>query len=277
MKKYYIKLKPNLKMSLSKLISQHIKVSKDEADLLISQGSVWDNILKKRLKDKDMAITSQEICINRPDIPVEEYEFDEKNIKYEDEYFLIVFKEAGVYSCPTPESDINCLSWGIQKYFNKYEIDFSARPVNRLDKPTQGLMFFSKSDKADPYLHGMFKNRDVKKLYLAITPKFEIKKKELIIRNELEWNKKKQEAISYIKYIKEKDDFNYFIVYPLTGRTHQIRKHFKEFLMPIYGDYLYGDYRGFEGIGLICFSYKFKHPFNGKMMNIEYLPEEYRC
>lgn len=277
MKKYYIKLKPNQKMSLLNLISNNLKITKDQASIFISQGSVWDNTTKKRIKDKNIIIKNEEICINMPIFPIVEYKLNEKNIKYEDNDLIIIFKEPGIYSCPTPESDINCISWGIQKYFNKNRIKFFASPINRLDKPAQGLMFFAKNKKTGSFLHEMFKNRKIKKLYLAITPKYELKKKELIIKDELVWNNKNQTAISYIKFIKEKNNFFYFIVYPLTGRTHQIRKHFQKYLIPIYGDYMYGNYKNNEELGLICYSYKFKHPYNKKIINIEYLPEKYQC
>ena len=40
--------------------------------------------------------------------------------------------------------------------------------VHRLDKDTSGIILFAKNEKAQEYLRGLFKNREIKKSYLAL-------------------------------------------------------------------------------------------------------------
>jgi len=267
----------NESLNLSEIIQKELKFSKEKTEKLIFQGSVWNDKRNLRLKNKDQIISNELIFLNVPEFPINEYTLDINNIKYEDDEILIVYKEPGINTCQTPFSDIDCLTSGIQKYYNKKKIDYTVFTINRLDKPTKGLVFYAKNKKVEIQLHQMFKNRKVKKLYLALTPKFEISKNEFIFSDKLTWKNKIQEAASYVKFIKEKDGFYYFVVYPMTGRTHQIRKHFKSYLHPIVGDALYGGYSREDEMELTCFKYIFNHPVSEKRIEVEFIPEKYKC
>lgn len=275
MKKYYIQLKKNTSMPLVDAVSKHINIDKAQALKTIMQGSVWFE--NKRLKDPNQIIKDELLTVFYPEFPIEEFTLDENDIIYEDDYFIIVNKPAGVNTNQSPFSDIDSLPYGVQKYYDKKKINYRVNVINRLDKPTSGLVFFAKNKEIEIYLHKLFNERNVRKLYLAITPHFDIEKKEMLIKDSLEWKGKEKEAISYIKFIKEKNNLFYFTVYPMTGRTHQIRKHFQKYLVPIIGDSLYGKYSSKDRLQLICFYYKFKHPVTKKSLEIKYLPEEYNC
>jgi 23S rRNA pseudouridine1911/1915/1917 synthase len=277
MKKYYVQLKQTNILSLNEAIQKYLKFSKEKTEKLIFQGSVWNNKQNTRLKDKNIIFKNELIVINDPEFPIEEYTLSEKNIKYEDEHFIIYFKEGGVNTCPTPFSDIDCIAHGVQKYYDKKNIKYNVSTINRLDKPTKGLLFYAKNKDIETKLHEMFKHRKIRKLYLALTKPFDLKKTEWIFKDTLEWRGKINEAITYVKYLNQKNDFFYFLVYPMTGRTHQIRKHFKSYLHPIHGDATYGNGTREDDMELICFKYTFKHPISGKLLNIEYLPEKYSC
>ena len=277
MKRYYIQTKKDKKIKLLDAIKDNLNLSREEAEKLIYQGSVWNSKRNVRLKDKNRLIQNELICINKPEFPILEYTLDINNIKYEDDDFIIVYKEAGLNTCQTPLSDIDCLTHGVQKYIIDKKIDYSVSTINRLDKPTKGLVFYAKNKKTEITLHEMFKARKIKKLYLCLTPQFKLEKESYIIKDQLEWKGKLSEAITYIKFLKDINRKYYFIVYPLTGRTHQIRKHFQKYLIPIYGDALYGDYSREDEMELICISYCFKHPYRGKRLNIEFIPDKYKC
>ncbi len=277
MKRYYIQIKANQKIKLFDAVIKHLKLNNAEAEKLIYQGSVWNSKQNLRLKDKDKILSDELIIINAPEFPIIEYTLSRENIKFEDEHFLIVYKEAGLNTCPSPLSDIDCLSHGIQKYYNEIKINYCVSTINRLDKPTKGLVFYAKNKKIEIFLHNMFKNHKVRKLYLSITPEFDLQKKIYLIHDQLQWKEKKFEAITYIKFLKEKNKMFYFFVFPLTGRTHQIRKHFLKYLKPIYGDALYGNYSRSDEMELLCFCYIFRHPVTKQKLKVEYLPEKYRC
>ena len=275
MKKYFIKLKTGESLKLIDCLKQYLKFDNDFALKLITDGSVWVN--SKRNKNPQLLITTELIYIYKPDLPIPEYTLPDNLIIFEDDFFVIVYKEGGVDTVPNPFSDKNCLMWGVEKYLRKNGLDYSVSPINRLDKPTKGLVFFAKTKEMESKLHNLFRDRKIKKLYLAITPKFDLNKNEMLIKDDLEWKGKVQEAVSYIKFIKEKESLFYFQVLPLTGRTHQIRKHFKSYLTPIKGDAMYGNYSTIDELELICFYYRFYHPVTKKRMEISYLPEKYKC
>lgn len=269
MKRYFIKLKK--KEKLLSAIKGYLKFNNETAMKLIKQGSVWLNNV--RVKDADFIVTNELITIYYPEKPIIEYSLLESNIICEDQYMLVVNKDAGLNSCPSPMSDVDCLSNGINKYYKEKGINYIATPINRLDKPVKGLLFFAKDKKSASLLHDMFRKKNIKKLYIAVTEKFKLCKEKLLIKDELEWKGKKQKAASYIKFIKEEDELFYFLVYPLTGRTHQIRKHFARYLTPIIGDSLYGGYKSSDELRLCCFYYRFIHPVTLEKKEICYLED----
>jgi 23S rRNA pseudouridine1911/1915/1917 synthase len=122
----------------------------------------------------------------------------------------------------------------------------------------------------------MFQERKVRKRYLAGTPVFPGVKPAYILRSPMAWQGRVKEALTYIRFCREKDGLFYFLVLPQTGRTHQIRRHFQEHLVPLVGDHLYGNYSGRDELGLICFYYSFRHPSSDKKITVKFLPVAWR-
>lgn len=140
-----------------------------------------------------------------------------------------------------------------------------ARPgiVHRLDRETSGLIVIAKTQEAFVYLKNQFKNRKVKKTYVLITcgdfkrlVPGEVGKIDLPIgrtredaRIRLASNKavgKQREALTYYRLIENFNDYAYIEANPKTGRTHQLRAHFKAINHPILSDKLYGACDGTE-------------------------------
>jgi len=276
LQRFFIRLKTGQSMTLSEALQKHLRLDPEGARQLIVQGSVWDSERKVRLKNESMNITSQLLRVDRPKFAIQAYELLPEDIKYEDSDLLIVFKRGGVAVQPTPYSDSDCLLHGVQHYFDCQGMAYRAAPINRLDLPAQGLVFFAKNKPSEIALHRMFGERKVRKRYLAATPAFAGMKPEYIIRSQLEWQGRVKEALTYVRFCREKGGFFYFLVFPQTGRTHQIRRHFQEQLVPLVGDHLYGNYSGRAELGLICFCYSFHHPANGKKIRVSFLPAFWR-
>jgi 23S rRNA-/tRNA-specific pseudouridylate synthase len=277
MKLYTIKIE-NTPTPIIKTIIDKLKIGETEAKKLIIQGSVWNEERNKRLKNESIILKNETIFVVYPRYPINEFTLNPEDIKYEDEDMMIVFKEHGVNTCPTPFSDIDCLTHGVQKYLNNKKIDYPVYTINRLDKPTGGLVFFAKNKHTEIVLHKMFKNRKIKKFYLCVTDKFNLQKESFRIKDTLQWKGKSYKAFTYIKFIKEISEHFYFFVYPMTGRTHQIRKHFKKHLTHITGDCLYGDcYTRDDKLMLLCYGYKFIHPYTNEKIYIEHITEDFKC
>jgi 23S rRNA pseudouridine1911/1915/1917 synthase len=123
--------------------------------------------------------------------------------------------------------------------------------VHRLDKDTSGLIVLAKNDRSHQWLQNQFKDRQVKKIYLALvdgkppTPKGRI---EAAIGRDSTHRKKMavtpphkgREAISIYKTVRNFDQHSLLEINPLTGRTHQIRVHLAFIGCPVAGDAVYG-------------------------------------
>jgi len=151
---------------------------------------------------------------------------------YEDENVLVTDKPAGINS------------------------DNFEKRVHRLDKDTSGILLVAKNDKALEFLQKQFKERKVKKKYLALAVG-NLKKGEGVIETLIgrspgdrrkqkvylpgEPNsQEKRKAITEYKVLQRFENYDLIEVEPRTGRKHQIRTHLAYFSHPIAGDKLYG-------------------------------------
>jgi len=170
------------------------------------------------------------------------------NILYEDENVLVIDKPAGV------NSD-----------------DFEKR-VHRLDKDTSGILMLAKNDKSLDFLQKQFKERRVKKKYLALaignlkdkegtgdeakassspfanarvignllgrSPK-DRRKQKVYLPHE-PGSQGKRTAITKYKVLQRFEKYDLIEVEPQTGRKHQIRVHLSYISHPLAGDKMYG-------------------------------------
>lgn len=143
-------------------------------------------IQNKRISKNDINIDTR-AGISTGDIIVVDLNFDEDNsnivptkmnldIVYEDEWFIVVNKPAGIAIHPSILHYDNSLSNGIRFYFDSIKLKKKIRPVNRLDLNTSGLVIFAKCE----YIHEEFsrqmQNDTFKKEYLCIVSR-DIRKK----------------------------------------------------------------------------------------------------
>ena len=73
--------------------------------------------------------------------------------------------------------------------------------------------------------------------------------------------------------IRDRDNLNFIIFKPITGRNHQIRIHSKELGIPILGDKRYGNVEDSEKLHLHSRSVEFYHPNGNKMFFEAELPK----
>jgi len=180
------------------------------------------------------------------------------NIVYEDNYFIIIRKEAGIPVHPSAGHYKDTLCNYINYYFEENGIYLKdAGLVHRLDKDTEGLIIFAKSNEVAYKLRELFKKREIKKYYFAILcnnlKKNSFEKNKIYIledfisrdpKNRLKFTIKKgngKRAILKFKPIFFFDEFFLVNIRLITGRTHQIRVQFSDRGFPIVGDIIYGN------------------------------------
>jgi 23S rRNA pseudouridine1911/1915/1917 synthase len=176
------------------------------------------------------------------------------DIIFENEDMIVVNKPAGMVVHPAAGHETGTLVHAALAHAPEMEgISGEHRPgiVHRLDKDTSGLIVLAKNDRALQWLQKQFKDRLVKKIYLALVdgqPPTPSGRVDAPIGRDS--SQRKQMAVvsasrgrkSVSEYFTEKQFDNHTLlkVHIHTGRTHQIRVHMGFIGCPVVGDSLYG-------------------------------------
>ena len=205
-------------------------------------------------------------------------------ILFEDNHLIIINKQPGELTQGDITKDQTLgdkVKLYIKKKYNKPG-DVFLGITHRLDRPTSGLIIFSKTSKALSRLNKMFKNNEIKKTYWAIVKKIpeneKIKLENHLLKNQKQnksyvtnsSNKKAKKAILYYESILNLDNYSLLKIKLETGRHHQIRTQLSYFGMPIKGDLKYGFSRpNSDGsIHLHSRMIDFTHPVSKKQIKI---------
>jgi len=179
------------------------------------------------------------------------------DILFEDNHLLIINKRPGELSQLDKTGDNSVLEkykLYLKKKHNKKGNVFLGL-VNRLDRPTSGILILAKTSKALSRMNKMLVERKILKKYLAIVEKKPIRKKNTLI-NFLKKNQKQnksyivdqttkdsKKAILHYTTLKELDNYSLLEISLETGRHHQIRVQLSNIGCFIKGDLKYGSKR----------------------------------
>ncbi len=247
----------------------------------------------------------KEIEIIAEDLPLE--------IVYEDEDLIVINKQAGMVVHPSyghyTGTLINALAHHLRNApLFKNNNDIRPGLVHRIDKDTSGLLVIAKNEKAKNFLSRQFAEHTTYRRYIAMVwgdlqtdegtiighigrhPK---NRKIMYVYPD---GRKGKHAITHYKVLKR---YGYVTLVECkleTGRTHQIRAHFKHINHPLFNDADYGGdkilwgttYAKYKQFVQNCFkimprqalhakSLGFIHPSTGKKMYFESeLPEDFK-
>lgn len=99
------------------------------------------------------------------------------NILYEDEWLLILNKQARFPIHPSMLHYEDSLSNGVRYYFDCIGLKKKIRPVNRLDKDTSGVVIFAKNEYTQEALIRQMKNGGFVKEYIAVCNRYSKRKR----------------------------------------------------------------------------------------------------
>jgi 23S rRNA pseudouridine955/2504/2580 synthase len=121
------------------------------------------------------------------------------------------------------------------------------RLVHRLDKETSGVLIIAKNRASASKIAGDFREKAIKKVYLAIVWGVLPQKQGTInaglekVGMNVEVSGSGLESVTHYSVLKEKDGFSLLEIEIETGRMHQIRVHLGSLGCKIVGDEKYGD------------------------------------
>lgn len=188
-------------------------------------------------------------------------------IIYEDNHTLVIDKPAGVMVHPDDRQDEDTVASWFSRTYDVHGIGDAGREgiVHRLDRTTTGVLILAKDAIAFTTFKRQFKDHTTRKVYRAIVEgnikndtgmislpiaraKSDFRKRTIVDLFSGDARGEEREAITRYKVISrstvEGKQYSYVECYPLTGRTHQIRAHFRGIRHPIIGDDLYGSREG---------------------------------
>ena len=199
------------------------------------------------------------------------------DIRYEDEWLLVINKPAGQLVHPTTKERCGTVGNALMHYFAAKGEAHAFHPVHRLDRDTSGLLLIAKEPQIQ-YQLSPKGCKNFKREYQAIvegtlTPPDGLidapiarALPSIILRKV---SPDGQPARTHYRTIKQGNGLSLIKLELDTGRTHQIRVHMAHLGHPLLGDDLYGGNMNYiERQALHAFRLSFKHPMTGENLII---------
>jgi 23S rRNA pseudouridine1911/1915/1917 synthase len=199
------------------------------------------------------------------------------DILYEDDALIFIDKPAGIVVQQRMHNpDEPYLHALVQQYTSP------AFLMQRLDRGTSGVIFFTKRADINARITRQFEKRQIEKTYLAIV-EGELAGKETIdapIRRagaiKFAVGEGGRRAVTHIMPVLSSRAGSLLRIHLETGRTHQIRVHLAAIGHPLAGDWLYG-VRELERPMLHAAEIEMTHPLTGQRLRVaSRIPDDFR-
>lgn len=274
---------------IDKYLAEELGISRSTVKKMIDEGFVLVN--GKEVKASLILSEADELLVKDGFIKEASFEAEDIpiNIVYEDDDLLVINKKSGMVVHPGNGNTSGTLVNALMHYTKNLSNKEAFRPgiVHRIDKDTSGLMLVAKNDKAHDILAEGFKNKTIKREYIALVcgvigedtgvidapiGRDAKDRKKMCVTSE---NSKK--AVTHFKVLKRYEHYTLLRLILDTGRTHQIRVHMKYIGHPVYNDPVYGKAYNDFGQFLHSASIDFEQPTTHEHLHFECdVPKEFQ-
>lgn len=274
---------------IDKYLAEELGISRSTVKKMIDEGFVIVN--GKKVKASLILSEADELFVKGGFIKEASFEAEDIpiNIVYEDDDLLVINKKSGMVVHPGNGNTSGTLVNALMHYTKNLSNKEAFRPgiVHRIDKDTSGLMLVAKNDKAHDILAEGFKNKTIKREYIALVcgvigedsgvidapiGRDAKDRKKMCVTSE---NSKK--AVTHFKVLKRYEHYTLLRLILDTGRTHQIRVHMKYIGHPVYNDPVYGKAYNDFGQFLHSASIDFEQPTTHEHLHFECdVPKEFQ-
>ena len=286
MKELRVKSEDNFKR-LDIYLTEVLNESRNFISKNIKNGNITvnDNIVKSgySLRENDI-VKIGDLTVDT-DIKPEKIDIE---ILYEDDDIIVVNKRSGMVVHPgngnTEHTLVNALM-GHTDDLSEESGDERRGIVHRIDKDTSGILLIAKTNEAHRILSDDFKNKRIKRKYLALVygviennrgkidapiGRSKTDRKRMCITAD---NSKK--AVTNFTVLERYKNATLIECVLETGRTHQIRVHMEYINHPIVNDPVYGRRKLINDYGQMLHAeyLGFNHPITHKFMEFRTDPE----
>ena len=189
-------------------------------------------------------------------------------ILYEDDWFLIVDKPSGLLTIPSPRNEsrtlISILNTEAQHQGHAYRL----HPCHRLDRETSGVIVFAKGKSVQKNMMDLFFKREVAKHYTAFVQGVPDR-----LDGKISKSLEGAPALTRYRTLEKRSNYSVIDISPVTGRTNQIRVHFKMIGHPLVGEDKFAFRKDYalkaKRVCLHARSISFTHPVTRQAVTVE--------
>lgn len=254
----------------------------------IKNGNILVNNNKTKggyLVKKDDIITIKDMTVDTTVRP-EDIEIE---ILYEDDDIIVVNKRSGMVVHPGNGNHSGTLVNALMYHTDDLSDEGGSERcgiVHRIDKDTSGVLLIAKTNKAHSILSDDFKNKNIKRKYIALVHgvidnnkgkidapigRDKTDRKKMCVTDV---NSKK--AVTNFTVIDRFKNTTLLELILETGRTHQIRVHMAYIGHPVVNDPVYSNRKCYNDYGQMLHAkyLGFNHPITGEFMEFSVEPEK---
>lgn len=198
------------------------------------------------------------------------------DLLYQDEWLAVINKPAGLLSNPGRDPGLSDSVASRIKSLSPY-----AELVHRLDMDTSGVLLLALRKKIESALKTQFQERQTRKVYLArVWGQPPEPEGEIDLPLICDWpnrplqkvcHQEGKPSLTRYRLLEQDQQTSLLELYPVTGRSHQLRVHLQSLGCPILGDRFYATGPALEASDRLMLHARqltFTHPESGVEMSI---------